>query len=383
MHDVDVAIVGGGPAGCTVALALGRAGISALVLDRSDDRPRVGETLPPAIARLLVDLGLWERFLAANHTPSFGTSARWGNPAAHENDFIASPYGQGWHVDRTRFDAMLAHGAEAAGAVFYRQARASSVVARSDHAWQVDVLRDGHSCRVRATIVVDATGRAATVGRNVGSRRLVHDRLIGVVGSFVPCTPSLPQRQVTQIEASQHGWWYSAPLPSSEVVVAYMTDGDLYARALRAAGDVWQKELRKTVGTRARVRQHALVSPPVPHPAFGSQLRPAAGSHWLAVGDAAAAYDPLSGQGIYKALDTGIRAARAIERCLGGDSAAMPEYRMSIERACEQYIAARTRYYAAEQRWPTSPFWVRRASGGPAEAAARARPAAVTSLDLR
>jgi 2-polyprenyl-6-methoxyphenol hydroxylase-like FAD-dependent oxidoreductase len=120
-------VVGGGPAGAASALALRSRGFSVVVLERSDYRDvRIGETLPPSIRKLLVSLGVWDQFLAEKHSPSYGIRSAWGQDYLYDNDFIFNPYGMGWHVDRARFDAMLARNAERAGAKLYRRAQLMS-----------------------------------------------------------------------------------------------------------------------------------------------------------------------------------------------------------------------------------------------------------------
>jgi flavin-dependent dehydrogenase len=84
------------------------------------------------------------------------------------------------------------------------------------------------------------------------------------------------------------------------------------------------------------------------------------GQGWLAVGDAASAYDPISSQGIYKALADGARAGEAIAASLGGSNIGLDEYRLSIASRFQQYLANRNFFYGLEQRWPKSDFWTRR-----------------------
>src|SRR6266404_3412187 len=104
----DVAVFGGGPAGAAAALALTQRGFTVAVLARAGCRgPRVGESVPPTIMRPLSRLKLWESFRFANHEPAPGAVAIWGDEQPYENDFIFNPYGQGWHLDRVRFDTML------------------------------------------------------------------------------------------------------------------------------------------------------------------------------------------------------------------------------------------------------------------------------------
>ena len=63
-----------------------------------------GESLVPAARNILLELGMWERFLGSGHVPCYGNVAAWGSSELVAMDFIRSPYGHGWHLDRTRFD---------------------------------------------------------------------------------------------------------------------------------------------------------------------------------------------------------------------------------------------------------------------------------------
>jgi flavin-dependent dehydrogenase len=81
---------------------------------------------------------------------------------------------------------------------------------------------------------------------------------------------------------------------------------------------------------------------------------------WLAVGDAAQSHDPLSGQGVVRALEAGLDAASLVARSSAGDKAAVDRFANDAEQAFDEYLARRTAYYALETRWSCSEFWQRR-----------------------
>jgi flavin-dependent dehydrogenase len=66
---------------------------------------------------------------------------------------------------------------------------------------------------------------------------------------------------------------------------------------------------------------------------------PSAGPGWLAVGDAALACDPLSSQGLFNALYSGLMAARALRSALAGDTDALADYDRTIARVVDAYRA--------------------------------------------
>ncbi|MDB5295487.1 MAG: Dehydrogenase flavoprotein LodB [Phycisphaerales bacterium] len=84
------------------------------------------------------------------------------------------------------------------------------------------------------------------------------------------------------------------------------------------------------------------------------------GDGWVAAGDAAASFDPLSSQGLVTAMATGRAAATAILNHEAGDGDAMAWYAAALEGEIRRYMRQRTAYYGMECRWPDAPFWQRR-----------------------
>ena len=129
---------------------------------------RIGETLPPEARVPLASLGVWSRFLGQRHAVSPGTLSVWGQDQIAENHFICNPHGNGWHLDRQRFDAMLASAAEEVGATLHRRARMTACKVGRSGDWIVDYVCDERPCQLRARFLVDATGRACTAARRQG-----------------------------------------------------------------------------------------------------------------------------------------------------------------------------------------------------------------------
>src|SRR5690606_1717028 len=84
------------------------------------------------------------------------------------------------------------------------------------------------------------------------------------------------------------------------------------------------------------------------------------GAYWLAVGDAAMAFDPLSSHGMTSALWGGWHAGRLIRDALAGHTESLAHYQRALERGRRQFLMDRTRIYGLEQRYPASRFWARR-----------------------
>lgn len=282
--------------------------------------------------RLPLDrLGAWDRFLADGHVPSPGIVAAWGAAEPYANDFLLNPYGCGWRVDRNRFDEALAAHAGEAGADIRTGVRVDRCRRADDGTWELPGLVAG--------VLVEATGRRPSFA---GARRVVHDRMVALVGSALASDDD----ERALIEATAEGWWYSARLPDGRLVMAFQTDPRPDLRGL------WDEFLADAPATAARTCGPAqgvrLVA------ANSHRSDPIAGDGFLAVGDAAAAHDPIAGLGIQWALESGIAGAEAI---IGGNTRT---YAQSMEERFTRYLATRAQYYQAETRWPNAPFWSRR-----------------------
>jgi flavin-dependent dehydrogenase len=352
----DVTIVGGGPGGSATAISLlaHAPALSVTLIEASQyETSRVGESLPPIARSLLETLHLWDAFSALGARESFGTSAIWGQATSVDNEFIFMPANTGWQLDRTSFDAMLAHEAKKRGALLmlgtsFRGAQ------RVDDAWQLQL---SNGCQLASKFVVDATGGSASFARRAGARFVDLDRLVGV-SRFFECGEADARLMV---ETFANGWWYTAGLPNGKRVTCCVTDADLAQRMNLNETDAWQQQLA-TTNTVAKITNTRKPCSTVTVRSTNSRLLDqVCGEGWLAVGDAASRFDPLSSQGIIKALRSGIFASYAIgDLLLRADHAGLRRYRRFVTEEFRSYLQTRRKYYRQEQRWPHTEFWRRR-----------------------
>jgi flavin-dependent dehydrogenase len=216
-------------------------------------------------------------------------------------------------------------------------------------------IRRAHVGRMRARYLVDATGRTGSASLRQLSSTMVLDRLIGV-GTF------FPERRTTPyilIEAIDTGWFYSAAVPDGRLGVIYFTDADLYARAGTERRAYFAQQLNKAYRTRARVASDPRPEHLLTLSAATTRRIRVCGRGWIAVGDAALGFDPLSSLGIFKALDSASRASRHVINALDGKTESS-SYENWSTQVFGHYLGHRERYYSREIRWPGSPFWARR-----------------------
>lgn len=357
-----IAIAGGGPAGAVIAITLARQGLHPVVFEMAlGPQTKVGECLPPASAPLLDWLGLTPHLFEGPHLRSYGNRSCWGLERPFERDFFFSVYGAGWHLDRQHFEELLARMAIESGAIWHYASRIMAIRWR-DQYWEITVEKSRKKYEYEADFLVDATGRRAYLARQLGARRVCDDRLVGIAAYLEPIGNRGMEDTFTLVEAVPSGWWYSALLANRHLAVVYMTDHDLPEFRAACQGEEWWKRLGQTHYLWSQIKEYGyrMCMPLRILPANSTRLTAVVGERWLAVGDAAASYDPLSSHGITTAMGTGFYAAQAIDSLFRGSTEAGFAYLDLLEKTYRVYLEEQHTCYASEQRWRGYPFWDRR-----------------------
>lgn len=353
----DVLIIGNGPAGLASAITLRQQGAAVTVVQRpaGESAIRAGESLAATARFSLTELGVWDDFVAAGHPPCYGNASCWGDERLFLYDFIHASSGQGWYVDRAAFQYMLLQKAATTGIRFAVTDRAFRIK-REGNGWQ---YTEG-DLRISAAMVIDASGRNSWLSRQLGMKRIRRDDQVAVISLLAAADPLKSGQSL--IEAVPDGWWYVSNGDGEKVVRIFFTDPDLHDRADWLDPLYWHSKSMQThfVKHRAPAGRYNNVLP-VQYTSAGSHhLASYAGAGWLAAGDAACAFDPLSSHGIAFALRSGIDAGLAAKDCLAGISSAGNDYDQKIRLAFRLYAAQRVDLYRRESRWTDHPYWKRR-----------------------
>jgi len=345
----DAIVAGAGPAGAVAAHVLARGGRRILLVDDIDPAaPKIGEALPGAAVRLLHALGLPAPERDGPHAPIGGNLSSWGSSDLVATDFMCDPAGPGWRLDRRRFDTDLRSAAIHSGAL-YRSTLVERAERREPH-WRV-LLKDG--VFESARWIVDATGRRSAIARRLGARR---ERDAPLIALYAAMEPSDLRLNRTIIEAAPEGWWYAARLPSGTGLAGFHTLPQC-ARFLRGDPRRWLGAFEDTLHLAPELGLTRFETFFQPLDASGAKLDRYSGAGWVACGDAALSFDPISGQGIFSAMYSGMTAAHAVDDALSGSPERLGEYSRRLEQVREIYVARCHFVYRGEDRWNKSPFW--------------------------
>jgi flavin-dependent dehydrogenase len=342
----DVLVAGAGPAGAVAATLLARKGCRVVLADGADPaRHKIGEHLAAGAVHLLRRLQI--DFHPERHVPNGGMLSCWGSEQLIATDSFNDPDGSGLLLDRTAFDAALRANAIAAGAQF-RPADVGSV--RRDGNWQA-ALRDGSALSARW--LVDATGRRASLARQLGIARKRDARMAAVYRIGCGDRPRLDR---TMIEATPNGWWYASYLPGGRPIAGFHLGTDDAAVFARQP-DAWVQALNETIHIKTRFPPATFTTLLAPTEAGGACLARFVGDGWLACGDAALSFDPVSGYGMLAAVHQGALASDCIADALGGGATAPRNYSNRLEQLRSVYSRRHREVYLRERRWRSMPFW--------------------------
>lgn len=315
MHarSADILVAGAGPAGSTIARLLALRGRRVVIADPGTRRVDRLEVVAPATCRVFEAVGIAQLSHDASIArPCPGIRRRWATAEVEIDDFLRRPGGRGFVIDRAPFDNALRALAMEAGATCV----AGRVVAarRDCGEMTVEVEAGGRRISIAAGLVVDATGRPSAVARRLGAARQVSERLVA-------------ERQPA--DARTDSLWLDV-------------DGE---------HDAWSYEVSGPHGRRDRWTVYRsgrrIGRPRSCTDASSALLSRAAGEGWIAVGDAAASFDPITSQGLATALSTALVAAGAILSPVSLDDDTRRVYSDAVAATFRHSEAGRGRVYAA------------------------------------
>jgi len=353
----DAVIVGNGPAACTFAIQLVRRGRTALLVPpRNEAAPNKpwGETLSPRGEFLLTRLGAADECLAGQYATQKVLSC-WRNSDPEIIHLEFDPHGRMWHLSRRSFDnALLTHAAASGTEILDRTSHRITGFEKHPDGWKVRLSCSDIEYSVSAAFLVDATGRSSSIARRLGSKRVVRDQLAAIWCVREQAGDTAP----LLIEPVRQGWWYSLGLSQGMLVVALVTDPTVVKVSASTRRLVWDSALDEAPHTKRRfgaeVNRLSVANIESAH------LDRMGGEGWVAIGDAATSFDPLSAHGLCCALEQAMDVAELL--CLSGHEAALPDFETRRIDLYEKYEADRIAFYKSVRRFSGYPFWRRRAS---------------------
>lgn len=355
-----ICIIGGGLAGLIAALTARGCGLKVALLEASDySCYRAGEHLAAQGVKTLMSLGVPSYVLESNSVKCYEIQSAWGEGKFHAKDSILNPYGEGIILTRPDFDKDLFEFVRSSGAELFMSAKILSLRKRSGK-WIIQYRAADSEHHLLADFIVNASGKNTKYMPMFGAAKIKYDNLIAITLFY--CSGSSCRKHpagVIKIEAVRDGWCYSTALKNGTLVVSLMTDSDVVKRH-GSVHDTVRHFIASSNSLRSLLKNCKESKKVIVTSANTQISNKIAGKDWISVGDAAWSADPLSSQGMIKAINSSMDAVKTVNGYLEKDKSAMAGYERNVKKEFGQYLNERSICYRMEGRWRNEEFWKRR-----------------------
>ncbi len=317
-----VAIIGGGPSGCTVATLLKRKGYKVAVFFL-EKRPEiiVGESLVPAIIPFLRELGVEEE------VKTYSTYKPGASVWVNKDEEATSPFSYGggglphyaYNVPRKQFDKTIFDLAVREGVTFFKQAAKIEKTNNTDELKLSDdtITAIDDFFKGQPDLIVDTSGRSRTISRLLNIPTKAGYRKDIAVFAHLSGAEKIEPYNI-HLHRLEKGWTWRIPLPD-RISVGVVID-PTHLKEFGASREEQYDNFLKTDETLAKFTAGAKRETGViQYDNYQLISQKMYGKNWLLTGDAGGFLDPIFSSGLFLAIKGAFAAADAID--IGTDAA--------------------------------------------------------------
>jgi len=341
----DVFVIGGGPAGSTIATLLAERGLDVVVAEK-DAHPRfhIGESLLPMNLPLFERLGVHEQIgqIGLVKRAAELNSAQHGAPVSLRfADAWDKCHPYAYQVRRSEFDRILFDRCMAAGARGLQRCRVASVRFTAGGAQLITTEADGKR-RWHCRFVVDASGRDTVLGRQLNIKRRHPKHASSALYAHFHGARRLDGKDEGNISLFwfEYGWFWFIPLVDGSTSVGAVCAPE-YMRTRRSSPTEFFLETVNLCPQLAeRLRNASLCGPATATGNYSYLCSRMHGERYVLIGDAYAFVDPVFSSGVFLAMNSAFLAADAVTAALRDPAhapALLRRFERQVNRGLQQF----------------------------------------------
>src|SRR5215472_4313492 len=345
-RDCDVLVVGGGPAGSTIAALLAQKGRRVVVLEKERfPRFHIGESLLP------LNLPLFERLGVAEEVERIGVYKPGAEVVSDEHAqatafrFDHNPYlnvNHSYHVRRADFDLLLLDNSRRLGATALEGTRVTDVEFGNEGRSRVTAIGpDRAPLRWFPRFVVDASGRDTLFLKRLRLKRAdKRCNTAAVFGHFrdVPRRSGSAEGMIT-MHLFEHGWFWMIPLPDDIMSVGLVGDRSFFRTRTEDLDSFFARAVAASPSVAERMTNAEPIIPLMTTANYSYDSCRYGGDGYILIGDAAAFIDPLFSSGVMMAMSSAALGAEVVHAWLNDRTLGETQMR-NYERRVQRGLAA-------------------------------------------
>lgn len=370
----EVGIIGGGPAGSSLAAYLGQADISCILLEKElFPREHVGESLVPAAHRVLGEIGMMEQMEQAGFPKKFGAAWSSTNSKVYDHDWEGIPeaakvdirfderkmdgdQNYTYHVDRAKFDQLLLLNAQALGATIYQEAKVTKVNFEKGPLPEISYRHQNENHRVTVRLVVDASGRNTMLGSQLKLKQKDPNfdqyAIHSWYKNFERGTDTKDDYIFVHFLPIPNTWVWQIPITEDITSIGLVTQKKYFTGSKEERAAFFHECVQQHPELYQKLSTAERIKPFKSEGNYSYAMKNFVGDGWALIGDAARFTDPIFSSGVSVALNSARFLFKEVEAQLkngkGNDSFQREDlvgYESIINRGIKNWYTFISLYY--------------------------------------